>query len=288
MIRDVAVIVPAASEEHRIARCLTSIEVAARHLAQHHPGLRARVVVALDGCTDATAAICAAFPAVTTVTTTARNVGAARRAGTRAALSDRAGPPGDLWLASTDADSAVPADWLAAMVTAAGDGAGLVLGTVLPGPGLGPAARARWLARHHLRDGHPHVHGANLGIRADAYLALGGWRPLAAGEDTDLARRAAAASWLPVCRTAAIPVVTSTRRTGRAPRGFSSYLRALSGPDGRSPGAGQADPDHAAGPADPRPPLRRGRRPAGRRPVPGTEHAAITPAGQPPARQPAS
>jgi cellulose synthase/poly-beta-1,6-N-acetylglucosamine synthase-like glycosyltransferase len=227
VIRDVVVVVPAANEERRIARCLASIEVAIAHLAQRDPGIRVRVIVTLDGCHDATAAICATFPGVSTVTTTSRNVGSARRAGTGAALSRRAGPAAELWLASTDADSAVPASWLTVMVAAAGRGAGLVLGTVLPGPGLSPATRARWLARHHLRDGHPHVHGANLGIRADAYLALGGWLPLVTGEDTDLARRAAAAGWLRICRTAAIPVVTSVRSAGRAPRGFSSYLRTL-------------------------------------------------------------
>jgi cellulose synthase/poly-beta-1,6-N-acetylglucosamine synthase-like glycosyltransferase len=286
VIRDVAVIVPAANEEHRIARCLTSIEVAARHLSQRHPGIQARVVVALDRCTDATAAICATFPAVSTVTTTTRNVGAARRAGTLAALSNPAGPDGELWLASTDADSAVPADWLTAMITAAGRGAGLVLGTVLPGSGLSPAARAQWLARHHLRDGHPYVHGANLGLRADAYRALGGWRSLATGEDTDLARRAAAAGWLPIARTAAIPVVTSTRRTGRAPRGFSSYLRALSGPD-RSAGTGEADLDGAADLAGLERRLRGGRGPAGHGPVGDAEHAPVPGAGQAAARPPA-
>jgi cellulose synthase/poly-beta-1,6-N-acetylglucosamine synthase-like glycosyltransferase len=230
VIRAVAVIVPAANEEHRIARCLASIDTAARHLARRAPGLRVTVIVTLDSCRDGTAAICAMFPGVTTVTITSQNVGAARQAGTQAALSRRAGPADELWLASTDADSAVPAGWLTAMVAAAGRGASLVLGTVLPGPDLSPAARAQWLARHDLRDGHPHVHGANLGIRADAYLALGGWRPLVTGEDADLARRAAAAGWLSITRTAAIPVITSTRRVGRAPRGFSSYLRALSDP----------------------------------------------------------
>jgi hypothetical protein len=73
------------------------------------------------------------------------------------------------------------------------------------------------------------VHGANLGIRGDAYLALGGWQPLVTGEDVDLARRAALSGHLRVSRTASIPVVTSVRRVGRAPRGFSSYLRALGG-----------------------------------------------------------
>lgn len=102
-----------------------------------------------------------------------------------------------------------------------------MLGTALPGPDLSPAVRAEWLRRHHLRDGHPHVHGANLGIRGDAYLGLGGWRPLATGEDTELAARAAQAGHPGITRTASIPVVTSIRRAGRAPSGFSSYLRAL-------------------------------------------------------------
>jgi hypothetical protein len=203
-------------------------------------------------------------------------------------LADRAGPARELWLASTDADSAVPADWLTAMVAAAARGVHLVLGTVLPGPDLSPAVRARWLAGHHLRDGHPHVHGANLGIRADAYLALGGWLPLVTGEDADLARRAAAAGWLAICRTAGIPVVTSARRAARAPRGFSSYLRALAdrtelaGPERGStglPGAGEADLDRAADLARLERRLRRGGRPAGHRPVRDPEDAAVPGAG---------
>lgn len=227
MIRRVAVVIPAANEEQRIARCLAAVGAARRRLASH-AGLQAEVIVVLDSCRDATAAICATFPCVTTITTTSQNVGAARRAGTAAALRRRAGPARELWLASTDADSEVPADWLTAMVAEAGRGADLVLGTVLPGPDLSPPARARWLAGHQLRNGHPHVHGANLGIRADAYLALGGWQPLVTGEDADLARRGAAAGTVRLSRIAAIPVVTSVRRTARAPRGFSSYLRALS------------------------------------------------------------
>jgi GT2 family glycosyltransferase len=287
VIRDVAVIVPAANEEQRIARCLASLEVAVRQLAVRDPGVRARVIVALDGCVDATAAICATFPGVSTVTTAGQNVGAARRAGTRAALSHRAGPARELWLASTDADSAVPAGWLTAMVAAAGRGADLVLGTVLPGPDLSPAVRAQWLARHHLRDGHPHVHGANLGIRADAYLALGGWQPLVTGEDADLARRAAAAGWLRISRTAAIPVVTSVRRAGRAPCGFSSYLRTLSAPAGGSAGAGEADLDGAADLADLERRLRGGRGPAGHGAVGEPEDAAVPGAAQAAVRQPA-
>jgi hypothetical protein len=69
------------------------------------------------------------------------------------------------------------------MLADAQSGAHLVLGTVIPDDGLLPAVHRAWLHRHQLREGHPHVHGANLGIRADSSLALGGWPQWPAGED---------------------------------------------------------------------------------------------------------
>jgi glycosyltransferase involved in cell wall biosynthesis len=223
LIRHVAVVIPAANEDQRIGRCLAAVAAARRHL--HHAGatIAVRTVVVLDGCQDRTAVIAAASHDVQTVVITAGSAGAARRAGVSAALAG-AGRPSELWLANTDADSQVPVHWLTSMLIEARRGAHLVLGTVIPGPDLGPAARAEWLSRYQLRDGHPHVHGANFGIRGDAYLGLGGWPPLVTGEDAELARRAARTGHLRISRTAAIPVVTSVRRHGRAPHGFASYL----------------------------------------------------------------
>lgn len=106
-------------------------------------------------------------------------------------------------------------------------GVHLVLGTVTLGPGLSSEAIREWCLRHVVQEGHPHVHGANFGIRADVYSALGGWQALACGEDDALAARATSASHLRIARTARIPVVTSTRLQARAPDGFSSYLREL-------------------------------------------------------------
>lgn len=241
MIRRVAVIVPAANEEALIGACLASIAAARRHLYRCTADLHVRTVVVLDGCADATAAVTAASGDVHPVTISARTVGTARRAGASAALAS-AGRSSELWLANTDADCQVPVDWLTSMLAEARRGAHVVLGTVLPGPGLCPPALAEWASRHHLREGHPHVHGANFGIRGDAYLALGGWQPLATGEDADLARRATRSGHLRISRTASIPVVTSVRHDGRAPRGFSSYLRDL----GRAVGApGGLRPDTA-------------------------------------------
>ena len=224
MIRHVAVVIPAANEEQRIGRCLSAVAAARRHLYYSDAAVAVHILVVLDGCQDRTAVIAAASRDVQTVAITARSAGTARRAGASAALAG-AGPPGELWLANTDADSQVPANWLTGMLTEARLGAHIVLGTVLPGRDLEPRTRAEWLSRHHLRDGHPHVHGANFGIRADAYLGLGGWPEVVTGEDAELARRADRTGYLRISRTAAIPVVTSARPEGRAPRGFSGYLR---------------------------------------------------------------
>jgi glycosyltransferase involved in cell wall biosynthesis len=221
-----AVIVPAANEEEHIGDCLSAVRVAAGCL-HRDAGIRARVILVLDRCLDQTAAIARRSAGVELITVSAGNVGAARRAGAVRALSGP-GRASELWLASTDADSQVPARWLTGMLAEARAGAHLVLGTVVPGPGLGQDRHRAWFGRHQLRDGHPHVHGANLGVRGDAYLSLGGWPALPTGEDAELARRARAAGHLRIARTAAIPVVTSTRRAGRAPQGFSWYLRDLS------------------------------------------------------------
>jgi hypothetical protein len=238
VIRRMAVIVPAADEEEHIGDCLSAIRAAAAGLYRG-AGIPVRVILVLDRCLDQTAAIARRSAGVELVTVSAGNVGAARRAGAGRALA-AAGRASELWLASTDADSQVPVRWLTGMLAEARAGAHLVLGTVVPGPGLGQDRRRDWAGRYQLRDGHPHVHGANLGIRGDAYLALGGWPALPTGEDAELARRATAAGHVRIARTAAIPVVTSTRRAGRAPQGFSGYLRDLS-PGGLAgaPAAGQ-------------------------------------------------
>jgi glycosyltransferase involved in cell wall biosynthesis len=226
LIRRVAVVIPATNEERHIGSCLASVDAARARLYRSSADIRVRIVVVLDSCSDATAALAAASGGIQLVTIAARSVGVARRAGTSAAM-DGGGRLTELWLANTDADSLVPADWLTRMTAEAEEGAHLVLGTVTPGPDLSPWARAEWAGRHHLRDGHPHVHGANFGIRGDVYLALGGWPPVVTGEDARLAQRAAGTGHLQISRTASIPVVTSVRRQARAPRGFSSYLRSL-------------------------------------------------------------
>lgn len=226
-IAQVAIVVPARNEQTYIASCIDSLRTAIGRLNAHRPELRARIVLVLDACTDDTVTAVPIGPDLDVLSVRARSAGGARAAGAAHALNSLSHPQSRLWLANTDADSCVPVDWLVEMVADAERGAHLVLGTVEPDAALDARARARWRLRHELIEGHPHVHGANFGIRADAYRRLGGWATIATGEDVDLAARAADDSDLVVRRTARIPVVTSSRTQGRAPTGFAGYLSDL-------------------------------------------------------------
>jgi glycosyltransferase involved in cell wall biosynthesis len=227
MIRHVGVVVPAANEAFLLDRCLRALRASRSDLHRAHCYVvRTRIVLVLDSCTDASAAIAAGYPDIEVIEASVRSVGRARNAGVQHLL--RSGVrASEHWLANTDADSQVPTAWLAGMVDEADRGAHLVIGTVTPDSRLPGVVDAAWHARHPQRDDHPHVHGANFGIRADAYTALGGWPLLTVGEDQTLADRARAAGHLRISRTARLPVRTSVRLEGRAPSGFSSYLRDL-------------------------------------------------------------
>lgn len=96
---------------------------------------------------------------------------------------------------------------------------GNVTGTETSGNATGAAADggARW---------HSHVHGANLGLTAAAYLAVGGFSALPTGEDDALVRALESAGRR-VLRTTGVSVVTSARRDPRAPDGFGHFLARL-------------------------------------------------------------
>jgi len=164
-------------------------------------------------------------------------VGAARRRGA-AHLLDRAladgGRPATTWLAGTDADSTVPAAWLLEQARAAQDGFHARVGTVVLSSPQDQLA-ARWTEQQQHVEGHPHVHGANLGVRGDSYLAAGGYPPVLTGEDVLLVS-SLERSGARLLRTARHPVVTSARREGRAPEGVAADLAELaaSEPDARA------------------------------------------------------
>jgi glycosyltransferase involved in cell wall biosynthesis len=225
VIRSVGVIVPAHNEQDLLPSCLASLRRAARAAR----GMPVHLVVVADACRDRTAHV-ARHGGAAVVTTGARSVGAARAAGAREVLRrSRHLDPAEVWLATTDADTLVPAYWLRQQVRYASQGWDAVVGTVRVADwsGYPPRARAVFRERYGAGPGpHPHVHGANLGFRAAAYLAAGGFPGVPTGEDQALVAALTSAGGR-VLRTHAVSVVTSARREGRAPRGFSHYLAEL-------------------------------------------------------------
>jgi len=241
------VVVPAHDEAELLPACLAALRSAA-----DVAGVPVRLLVVADACTDATAAVAAAAGAEV-IRIRARNVGAARAAGLARLLQTEGTDPAATelattglaatWLATTDADTVVPPGWLRRQLGYADQGWDVVLGTVAVTDWAGhpPHAPAVFEARYEFGAGpHPHVHGANLGIRASAYLAAGGFRPLRTAEDHALLAAATEAG-CQVLQAADITVETSARRQARAPRGFSHALRALAaepGPGSASAAAG--------------------------------------------------
>ena len=73
---------------------------------------------------------------------------------------------------------------------------------------------------------HHHVGGASLAFRAEAYSVLGGFRPLATAEDATIVDDAHRMG-LRVRRDRDVVVTTSSRRHGRATDGLADHLRAL-------------------------------------------------------------
>lgn len=232
------VVVPAHNEEGLLPACLAALREAAG-LAR----IPVHLLVVADACTDETAAVAAAHGAQV-IPIRARNVGAARAAGMAALLRRTAGTdPAAVWLATTDADTVVPPGWLRRQLGHAGQGWDVVLGTVTVTDWAGHPAHtaAAFAAMYGFGEGpHPHVHGANLGIRASAYLAAGGFKPLRTSEDHALIAAVTEAGGR-VLRAGDVTVETSARRQARAPRGFSHVLRALS----REPASGGGAPTPA-------------------------------------------
>lgn len=236
-ITAIGVVVPAHDEQERLGGCLASLVRAARHplLA----GVRVHVVVVLDSCRDRSAAVAAAVlaPALgEIVEVTVRSVGRARAAGMAAALThlDDVGRAGT-WLCTTDADSRVPADWLALQVRLAAEGWEGVAGDIRVGDWAGTpeVVRHRYralLASRVLPDGrHDHVYGANLGFTAPAYLGAGGFPPLDLDEDRSL-WRLLEVDGRRLIATRHVTVTTSGRRVGRARGGLADLLTRLAEP----------------------------------------------------------
>jgi glycosyltransferase involved in cell wall biosynthesis len=178
------------------------------------------VVIVLDQCTDGTQRVVDRY-SVQSLVVSHCNVGRTRAAGADLLIAQ-----GARWLAFTDADTLVPPTWLADQLRFRTDA---VCGTVqIDDWSLhGEEVRARYDSLYTPIEGHKHVHGANMGVCAQAYQRVGGFRPLKAHEDVhlvaDLNEAGASITW-----TSVNCVTTSARLDCRCREGFGDYLRSLS------------------------------------------------------------
>lgn len=226
----VLVVIPAQDEEDCIGACLNSVAQALNHAAAVCASHR--VVVTADSCSDDTAS--AAEGAMQSLRLSGRvilsaagSAARARHAACEAACED-AGP--GTWVATTDADSIVPPDWLATQLALADKGADAVAGEVALGQSeeLPPQVRA-WYAgllasRRDSTGGHSGVYGANLGVTWESLNGIGGIPDVTCGEDRELVRRLRQSG--AVVATPTHPVVTtSARLLGRAQGGLADLLR---------------------------------------------------------------
>lgn len=211
MITAVGVVVPARDEGESIEACVRGVLAALRRLPED---VQPALCVVADRCTDDTADVASAavfgWPARVVANGADATIGEIRDLGVRH-LGLAGHRPAETWLLSTDADTVVAPDWALRHLHLARHGIHAVAGaTELLGRTVLPV----------------HAYGANLGVRADAYRAVGGFGAVATGEDQDLWHRLVEAGFR--CRYADGPrVLTSSRRQGRAPHGVAALLARL-------------------------------------------------------------
>ena len=223
------IVIPAHNEEACLPDCL-----AALHAAASHPALKGETVLihlVLDDCDDGSEDILKRWQlhhrgphvVLTYSQIDERKVGAARAHGA-ARLLDR----GARWLAFTDADTQVSPEWLVHQLALDVD---VVCGSVAvddwsPHAGQSAMLRKHFSETYNDRDGHRHIHGANLGVAAAAYIKAGGFQAVACHEDVYLVaaleRIGARFAW-----SAAPRVVTSARTDARARGGFGDTMLAV-------------------------------------------------------------
>ena len=117
----VGVVIPAQNEEMTIESCIRSVQgsLAKAGVANHW------IVVAADACTDRTAARARRVlgSAGDVLEVDFKSAGAARREGAARVLQHwKCLDPARIWLANTDADTSVNADWIAVQLGFANQG----------------------------------------------------------------------------------------------------------------------------------------------------------------------
>ena len=223
------VVVPAHNEASNLPDCLKAVVTASACVP--FPVL---IVVVLDASDDDSRGLAGRFGSdVHFVEVEVHNVGAARRAGFEYAQRICAQQLTDgtrTWYATTDADSLVDADWLVRQTESDAD---VVFGVVRIANWrrFSAVGARRYLAAYRSKrraDGHGHVHGANMGFRADAYWRVGGFASLGQFERTSTwcaaSRRQAAASTATTSSPSSRRLAKSAERQGDSPTHLRTKL----------------------------------------------------------------
>jgi len=201
----ISVVIPAHNEERYLGACLEALQ------RQRYPRIRFEVIVVDNASTDATPKIARQFGALV-VTEPRMGIGRARQRGAKAAQGEI--------LASTDADTIVPPDWLERIAPAfqRDHQLGAVFGPFRYGDGTAFEKVFLWylylrlmMALHAL--GVSCFSGNNYAVRREAFWKAGGCNvSLPAGEDVDLSWRLGEVTKVAFDR--GLIVHTSARRRG--------------------------------------------------------------------------
>lgn len=242
---EAVVVVPARDEAERVSACL---EALAGQRGVSHDAYE--VVLVLDGCLDETrerarevGARHAHLRMHLVELGVTGGVGRARCLGMDLACERlfAVGRPGGL-IASTDADSVVAEDWLAAQLALIRAGARAIGGRIELDDAEACQLSEEALDRRNAEAGrrmrdvlerdaagegsvseHHQFSGASLALTATAYRECGGLPVSAALEDEALERELANRG-IPIWRSGSVRVRTSARTEGRAPRGLAHDL----------------------------------------------------------------
>jgi glycosyltransferase involved in cell wall biosynthesis len=231
----VGVVLPVHNEEELLGSALSALTASIEELDEW--SVQAKAVVVLDACSDASGVVAEAWLRglrrkripleATVVSCETRNVGFARRLGFERLLHEWSHISSSrIWLATTDADSRVPKEWLTTQVAQHESGADFWSGRVRVDEWLSfqSDTATRW-RRAYEAERNP-VHGASLGFNAEVYLAAGCFLALRTGEDQAL-HRGFVALGARCHHDSFVRVTTSARREARAPQGFSHALQAI-------------------------------------------------------------
>jgi hypothetical protein len=230
-ITGVGVCMPVHNEEERLPRALAALDEAFLRLGDQ--SIDCRLAIVLDDCSDRSETIVRDWTRgeshvkTSVLTSCAHNVGVARQTGCRSLLRTWCdSDPSEVWLATTDADSEVPPDWLTHQLDCKKRNIEFWAGRVEVTDWSGRAATtSRMWSEAYQRESAP-VHGANMGISAKLFLQVGGFPPLSNGEDHAL-RNAVIRTGSAVCHDRQACVKTSARTRARAPFGFAHYLDSI-------------------------------------------------------------